>query len=309
VSDRTRALETDPSACYRHPGRQSWVLCQRCGRTVCPECQILAPVGVHCPDCVAETSGGVSWRPANPVTPLEKPKRRRRRPAAAARVQSLLSPRGVGFSASSVILGAAVVLWLIGSFSDLPARWLAALSSASGYSPVPFPELQVWRYLTAPLISTSGQLSLQSAVFFALSAVFFWFTAPQLERMLGLRTFLIVVGVASVVGNAAMVISVGAGLGLSTIVFGCFAALLVVVWQEPQIRTQILIMIGINLLLTLVMSSSNLPALVGGMVGGAGALYLLRSGPDRGWKARTPMLIIGAVCVGMVAIAALRAFA
>ncbi len=25
--------------CYRHPDRQSFVLCQRCGRTVCPECQ------------------------------------------------------------------------------------------------------------------------------------------------------------------------------------------------------------------------------------------------------------------------------
>jgi membrane associated rhomboid family serine protease len=309
VTDGTRALETDPSVCYRHPGRQSWVLCQRCGRTVCPECQILAPVGVHCPDCVAETSGGVAWRPANNVTPLAKPKRSRRRPAAASRVQSLLAPRGVGLSASSVILGAAIVLWVIGSFSDLPARWLAALSSASGFSPLPLPELQVWRYLTAPLIYTSGQFSLQSAVFFALSAVFFWFTAPQLERMLGLRTFLIVVGVASVVGNAAMVISVGAGLGLSTIVFGCFAALLVVVWQEPQMRTQILIMIGINLLLTLVLNSAGLPGLVGGMVGGAGALYLLRSGPDRGWKARTPLLIIGAVCVGMVLIATIRAFA
>ena len=75
MTDGTRALETDPSVCYRHPGRQSWVLCQRCGRTVCPECQIMAPVGVHCPDCVAETSGGVQWRPTN-VAPL-KPRRRR----------------------------------------------------------------------------------------------------------------------------------------------------------------------------------------------------------------------------------------
>jgi membrane associated rhomboid family serine protease len=309
VSDGTRALETDPSVCYRHPGRQSWVLCQRCGRTVCPECQILAPVGVHCPDCVAETSGGVSWRPANNVSPLEKPKRRRRRPAAAERVQSLLAPRGVGLSASSVILGSAIVLWLIGSFSDLPARWLAAVSSASAYSPLPLPELQVWRYLTAPLVYSAGQFSLQSAVFFALSAVFFWFTAPQLERMLGTRTFLIVVAVASVVGNAAMVISVGAGLGLSTIVFGCFAALLVVVWHEPQMRTQILIMIGVNLLLSLVLGGGGIAGLVGGMVGGAGALYLLRSAPDRGWKERTPLLIIAAVCVGMVAVATLRAFA
>jgi membrane associated rhomboid family serine protease len=306
VSDGTRALETDPSVCYRHPGRQSWVLCQRCGRTVCPECQILAPVGVHCPECVAETAGGVSWRPANNVVPLEKPKRRRTGPTAQ-RVQSLLAPRGVSFSASSVILGAAIALWVIGSFSTLPFRWLAVLSSTFAISPLPLPELQVWRYLTAPLVYSSGEFSLVSAVFFALSAVFFWFSAPQLERMLGIRTFLLVVGTASVIGNAAMVLTTGVGLGLTPIVFGCFAALLVAVWNEPQLRTQIVVMIGINLLLSLVLGGSGLPALIGGMLGGGGALWLLRTGPDRGWKARTPLLIIGAVCVGMVLIAGIRA--
>ena len=40
--------------CYRHPGRQSFVLCQRCMRTICPECQTQAPVGVICPECMQE---------------------------------------------------------------------------------------------------------------------------------------------------------------------------------------------------------------------------------------------------------------
>src|SRR6185369_6058448 len=40
--------------CYRHPDRQSFVLCQRCGRPICPECQTQAAVGVHCPECVRE---------------------------------------------------------------------------------------------------------------------------------------------------------------------------------------------------------------------------------------------------------------
>jgi membrane associated rhomboid family serine protease len=306
VSDGTRALEVDPSVCYRHPGRQSWVLCQRCGRTVCPECQIQAPVGVHCPECVAETAGGVSWRPANNVAQFEKPKRRRRG-ATTQRVQSLLAPRGVNLSASSVILGAAIVLWVIGSFSTVPIQWLSAMSSSLGFSPLPFPELQVWRYLTAPLVYSGGQFSLQSAIFFALSAVFFWFSAPQLERLLGVRTFLLVAGTASVVGNAAMVLTTGLGLGLSSVLFGCFAALLVAVWGEPQLRTQILVMLGINLLLSLVLGGGGLAGLVGGMLGGGGALWLLRTGPDRGWKARTPLLIIGAVCVGMILIAGFRA--
>src|SRR5690606_34348553 len=38
--------------CYRHPDRQSFVLCQRCLRTICPECQTPAAVGVICPECM-----------------------------------------------------------------------------------------------------------------------------------------------------------------------------------------------------------------------------------------------------------------
>jgi hypothetical protein len=104
-----------------------------------------------------------------------------------------------------------------------------------------------------------------------------------------------------------MVLTAGYGLGLTSIIFGCFAALLVAVWNEPQLRTQILVMIGINLLLSLVLGGNSLPALIGGMLGGGGALWLLRTGPDRGWRSLTPLLIIGAVCVGMILIAGFRA--
>ena len=301
MSDRSGAVEIDPSVCYRHPGRQSWVLCQRCGRTVCPECQIQAPVGVHCPECVAETSGGVSWRPNN-VAPL-KPKRRRR---PSQRVQTLLQPAGVDLNAPTVMLGAAVVLFLVGSFSPLPAALLAAVSSGSGLSPIPFPELQVWRYVTAPFVSSFGGIGFASVVFFALSAVFFWLTAPQLNRMLGTRLFLVVAATGAFVGNAAMVIAVGVGSGLSTILFASFAALLVAVWDDRQVRTQILIMIGINLLISVALGGAGLPALVGGMLGGAGSLWLIRNGPGKGWKVRTPALIIGAVCAGLVVLAVLR---
>jgi hypothetical protein len=301
VSDRSGAVEIDPSVCYRHPGRQSWVLCQRCGRTVCPECQIQAPVGVHCPECVAETSGGVSWRPNN-VAPL-KPKRRRRTQE---RARTLLAPAGVDLNAPTVMLGAAIVLFLAGSFSPLPAALLAAVSSGSALSPIPLPELQLWRYLTAPFISSFGGIGFNSIVFFALSAVFFWLTAPQLNRMLGTRLFLIVAGVGAFVGNAAMVLAVGVGSGLSTILFASFAALLVVVWDDRQVRTQILVMIAINLLISVALGGSGLPALVGGMIGGAGSLWLIRNGPAKGWKDRTPALIIAAVCAALVVLAVLR---
>jgi membrane associated rhomboid family serine protease len=50
----SEAAPSSDNYCYRHPDRQSFVLCQRCGRTICPECQTTAAVGVHCPECVKE---------------------------------------------------------------------------------------------------------------------------------------------------------------------------------------------------------------------------------------------------------------
>src|SRR3990170_1328476 len=40
--------------CYRHPDRETYISCQRCGRPICPECMNQAAVGFHCPQCVAE---------------------------------------------------------------------------------------------------------------------------------------------------------------------------------------------------------------------------------------------------------------
>ncbi len=44
---------TAPS-CYRHPDRETWLACSRCGRPICGECSIDAQVGQQCPHCVAE---------------------------------------------------------------------------------------------------------------------------------------------------------------------------------------------------------------------------------------------------------------
>lgn len=40
--------------CYRHPDVQTRVRCSRCGRPICPDCMIPAPVGHQCPACVEE---------------------------------------------------------------------------------------------------------------------------------------------------------------------------------------------------------------------------------------------------------------
>lgn len=40
--------------CYRHPDRETYIRCQRCGRSICPEDMSPASVGFQCPVCVHE---------------------------------------------------------------------------------------------------------------------------------------------------------------------------------------------------------------------------------------------------------------
>jgi membrane associated rhomboid family serine protease len=47
-----------PPTCYRHPDRETWVSCVRCGRHACPDCLREAAVGQQCVECVRGASSG-----------------------------------------------------------------------------------------------------------------------------------------------------------------------------------------------------------------------------------------------------------
>jgi membrane associated rhomboid family serine protease len=42
--------------CFRHPGRETYVSCVRCGRPACPDCLRQAAVGQQCVECVREAN-------------------------------------------------------------------------------------------------------------------------------------------------------------------------------------------------------------------------------------------------------------
>jgi membrane associated rhomboid family serine protease len=53
--------------CYRHPHTATGVHCTRCGRPICTECMIPAPVGYQCPECVDRARKEFRRGPGNPV--------------------------------------------------------------------------------------------------------------------------------------------------------------------------------------------------------------------------------------------------
>lgn len=297
--------ETSPDVCYRHPDRDSWVLCQRCGRTICPECQILAPVGVQCPECVREAGGSVTWQRTGgePRRPAAKP--RRSRPAGSAgatgsgfgaNLMRMIRPGSETPTLSWGIVGVVVVLWIVGLFTTLPGAVLS----------LSVEQWQVWRFVTASLVYPSGFGWIISVL---LNSLFFLLTAPMVEQRLGHRRFAVLALATAAVANAAMLLAGFAGFGLTGMLFGMFGAYLVFVWSYPPARLQALIITGINLLLAIAFGSLFLPAIVGGLIAGAGAAYLFQRADDQPRSnPRAPYLTLGAVVVGLVVFALLRVY-
>src|SRR5580692_9798719 len=48
--------QASPPTCFRHPGRETYVSCVRCGRPACPDCLRSAAVGQQCVECIREGS-------------------------------------------------------------------------------------------------------------------------------------------------------------------------------------------------------------------------------------------------------------
>ncbi|MFC5502274.1 rhomboid family intramembrane serine protease [Lysinimonas soli] len=293
--------ELDPSVCYRHPDRTSWTLCERCGRTICPECQILTPSGVRCPDCVRELGGTVQWTPAGGPSRAEaaaaktrrtreRARRTERRPRWQQAVLRVLRPGDAIPLVSWLIAATVVVVGVVGLFSPLPVDLLAASPQWSW---------QVWRFVTGAAVS-GGALNL------ILSVLFFLLIAPTSERELGRRKFLIVFFAAVIAGNAFAVLAGITGFGLFGGLYGLFGSTLIIVWPSPAARTQLLITIAVNFIIAIALSPSLLPEIVGGLIAGAGAGYLMHRFEDTPRLERRAYLIIAGGLLALIALAVLR---
>ncbi|HEU0206955.1 MAG TPA: hypothetical protein VFQ74_09735, partial [Pseudolysinimonas sp.] len=123
---------------------------------------------------------------------------------------------------------------------------------------------------------------------------------------LGRRKFLIVFFAAVIAGNALAVIAGLAGFGLYGALYGLIGSTLISIWASPAARTQFLIMFGIYLLITIVLSPALLFEIIGGIIGGTGSAYLLHRFEDVPRLTRRASLAIAGGLVVLVVVAVVR---
>ncbi len=267
--------------CYRHPDRQSFVLCQRCLRTVCPECQTPLPVGVICPECLAEQQRG--RQATAKVTRLP----RRGRAVAAADGRPLVTYGIIAVTALCYLIG------LIPGFGPRFEWWLA-FNSAFLFPDVAF---QPWRLLTVTLTHASPW-------HIVLNMLAVWALGRSLEPLLGRWRFLALY-LLSALGGSVLVALLAPGVwvvGASGAVWGMLGAMFVIGRHLGANVTAIAVLLGLNLVITF-LPGSNISwqaHIGGGLVGLLVGFIYARTRAIR--QQRTQKLLLAATAVGLLAL-------
>ncbi|MEB4614906.1 rhomboid family intramembrane serine protease [Leucobacter sp. M11] len=257
-------------ACYRHPNRQSFILCQRCGRTICEECQTQSSVGVLCPECMREGSKRA-----------QRPLSSRVRSGVASRVSSdtpvvtytILILSGLVFAAQLIFSGVTQALWYAPVYS-LPGNF------------------EPWRMLTSVFTHSTGFLP---HILFNMYAL--WAFGRQIELAFGRWRFLGLYLIAGFAGSVTVMLwgytspssMVVAVVGASGAIFGIFGATFVVGRALGGNMTSLVVMLGINFAIGFMPGVSvSWQAHLGGLI--AGALYAAIVMRNRGPRLRGAQL-------------------
>ncbi|GAA5145150.1 rhomboid family intramembrane serine protease [Microbacterium pseudoresistens] len=273
--------------CYRHPDRQSFVLCQRCMRTICPQCQTQAAVGVICPECLAEQRKAES-------SAQKRARRSWGRGGGVVAVRAGAKP--VATYAILALTAFVGLLQLIPGLHITDTFLFAAPYLYPQISPYPF---EPWRLLTAALVHGGFW-------HFGLNMLALWMIGQSLEPLIGRWRFIALYAISALGGSVAVAViaPTTATVGASGAVFGLMAALLVIGRHLGANVTGILVILGINLVLGFVPGFNVAwQAHVGGAIIGAliGFVFTRTRRPDqRVWQ----IVLLAAIVVALLVIVA-----
>lgn len=165
-----------------------------------------------------------------------------------------------------------------------------------------------WRMLTTAFLHAQGSFGF---IHLGANMMALWFTGPFLEQALGKARFIALYLVSALGGSVAVLLLTNVELwgrgavGASGAVFGLFGAVAVVMRRIRANNSQILSVIGINLVLTFVLPGIAWQAHLGGLVVGAAiaAVYSYLPKNARGWGA---VVGVGGIALVLVLAAVLR---
>ncbi len=229
--------------CYRHPDRQSFVLCQRCTRTVCGECQTPAPVGVICPECM---------RADHQAQP-----RRVRKLRMAGVDQPIVTYVVMGLCALVF-----VAQWFTASVLKTPY-----VDYYGTYSPIftsgQYGVFEPWRMLTSAFLH-GGLWHL------LMNLLSLWLFGRVLEPMFGRLRYSMLLLVSALGGSFAVSVlaPTTAVIGASGMVFGLIGAWFVVMRRLQQDVTPMIVLIGLNIVVAFMNPGISWEAHLGGAITG-----------------------------------------
>jgi membrane associated rhomboid family serine protease len=269
--------------CYRHPDRETGVSCSNCGRPICHECMIPAPVGFRCPECVRQQNQGSSR--ARVVT---RGQIRSRWGAggmmsSATPVTKALVGVNVAFFVLEMVLATGMVLG--GGVSSSTLTSLGALVPARVAL-----HNEYWRLFTSMFLHAN-------LFHLAFNMWALWVVGSFLERIMGPLRFLLLYLVSGLAGSVLVLVAGPERIptvGASGAIFGVFGALFA--WAlisrgrdmmaDRMVRTIGFILV-LNLVITFAWSSYiSWQAHVGGLLGGFAAFAALRLGDKEGFRGR-----------------------
>jgi membrane associated rhomboid family serine protease len=271
-----------PPTCFRHPSRETWVSCVRCGRHACPDCLRQAAVGQQCVECVR--GGRTGSRQARTVFGG--------RPAASSAVTwAIMAVNVVVFLAEVVKPSLLYDLSMLSTSVLSPAGPLTGVAGGAWY-----------RLITSAFTAPGASFGGLGLLDLALNMWCLYIIGPQLERLFGPVRYLAIYLVSAAGGSVLYYYLAPANqlaAGASGAIFGLFAAWFV---ASKRLRTDssgIVILIVVNLVFSFIWSVIAWQDHVGGLIAGAllSAAYAYAPRKNRA-------LVQLAATVGMIAIIA-----
>lgn len=279
-----------PPTCYRHPGRETWVSCVRCGRHACPDCLRDAAVGQQCVDCVRGAGqGGQRARAARTVFGG--------RPSRSATVTwTLVAINVLVFLAEVARPSLLYDLGMISSPVGTPVGVQSGVAGGQWYR-------LITSAFTAPGTSIGGLGLLDIA--FNLWALFI--LGPELERLLGKIRYLAVYLLSAVGGSLLYyyLVPIGLAAGASGAIYGLFGAWFVVSRRLRLDSRGIVLLIAINLGFSFYYHSTiawqdHIGGLITGALLTAAYVYAPRKNQVAFQVAATVLLVVLMVIAGVI---------